>query len=238
MVGYNYKELLVYGILAVAVVVIVAYALTSGIFGSILNSPYSIMVSLSQVGGNYSFPYQASHYVINITNTGHSEIKDMLVGFYINGVPQSTNSVTIPTGQSVVLLRNYTYTSPGQYFLQAVADPGHVDDIANRSHTQDSVLTNITYPEVPNVYTSIPNANVIDTQSFTLSGSGALEVAAMVQKYPLNLTSQLFGPGEDVSTKVFENSYAYTANVYGAYAAYTNNTIAYTASRAIPAPRP
>jgi hypothetical protein len=224
------KEIALYGILAIIVVAIIFYAITQGLFSSILGpSTYSVLVTLAQVGHNSTYPYQTSHYIINVTNTGHNQINNLLVGFYLNGEQQSSNTVSLPPGKSITYLRNYTYPNPGIYQVQAIADPGQLVNLTNRSRAQQTIITNISEPQIPNVYGSIPNSNITDTQSFKLSGYGGLSVGAIAQNYNISSVRQLFGPDTKLSTKIFENGYAYTANIYGAYALYSNNAVAYTA---------
>ncbi|MGI0100763.1 MAG: CARDB domain-containing protein [Candidatus Micrarchaeaceae archaeon] len=222
------KEIAIYGLLAIIIVVAIILALGLSGFTS---SAYSIRVKLSQEGTILQtiYPYQTSYYAINITNTGKRQITGMPVGFYLDGVPETENTISIPAGETVTLLRNYTYPSPGPYTFEAVADPGHIFNIADRNASQSSITTNVTEPELPNVYTSVPNANMTYTQSFALSGVGALEIAAVAGRYDITSISDMFGPYDSISTKVFENAYPFTANVYGAYSEYSDNSIAYAA---------
>ncbi|MDE1871634.1 MAG: hypothetical protein KGI06_05355 [Candidatus Micrarchaeota archaeon] len=221
------REMAIYGILALAVVVVVIY-LVSGtqIFGS---RSYSVNVSLSQSGASPTYPYQTSYYTINVTNTGHSQVNGLLVGFYLNGQPQNTTTVSLPAGKSIEIQRNYTYPSSGSYEFEAIADPGRLLNIADRQSAQSTMSINITNAELPNVYTSIPNGNITSTQSFTLNENGDIESAAIAQRYNISIMNRLFGPAEPVALKIFENVYPFTAKVYGAYAKYSDNSIAYTA---------
>ncbi len=222
----NYKEIALYGAMAVVIIAIVLFVVSS----LLQPSSYSVQVRLSQQTQNTTiYPYQTAQYQINITNTGHGPIKDMLVGFYLDGSSQSTNTISLPAGQSIILKRNYTYPTAGTYSFQAVADPSDLLNILNRSAAQSTLTTNITPAEIPNVFTSIPNTNISGIQSFALSGTGGLSTAAVAQRYNVSLVNRFFGPGENLSEKIFENVYPYTGNVYGAYAQYNDNTIAYTA---------
>ena len=112
------KEILVYVLIAAIIVVVVLFALGS----SILGSSYNVNVALYPVGQSAIYPYQTSQFAINVTNNG-SKISNLLLGFYINGISISTNTLSIPAHQSVILYRNYTYTASGNYSFQAVADP-------------------------------------------------------------------------------------------------------------------
>lgn len=222
----DYKELAIYGVLAVIIIFIVAYVLS----GTLLGGNYNIIVKLAQVAPqNSTYPYETSKYLINVTNAGHSPISNLLIGFYIDGQTQGTNSVSIPAGQSIIFIRNYTYQAAGTYIFEAVADPGHILNMQNRQSAQNSITSNVFVPSEPNVYTSIPNANITSTQSFTLTSAGLISTSALGQRYNVNLINEFFGPAETISLKVFQSAYPYTANVYGAYAKYSDNSIAYTA---------
>lgn len=220
----DYKEMIVY--LIIAIVVIVAVALFLG--KDLLAPNYNVSVSLYGVGSNPTYPYQTSHFAINITNHGSSPISNLLLGFYLDGSQISTNSLSIPAGESIVLLRNYTYPSPGTYDFQAVADPGHVLEISNRNATQSSLSYNILQTETANPYSSMPNNNITATQSFTLSGTGLISSAAVASKYNITLFNQLFGPGGTLPLKIVEDLYGYVAYSNGAYATYSNKSAAYT----------
>jgi hypothetical protein len=219
------KELAMYGIIAAIVVAIVVILLS----GSIFKTAYSINVRISQIGGNATYPYQTSHYIINITNNGGAPISNLLIGIYLGGVQQNTTKISIPAHQSITFLKNYTYTSPGTYEFEAVADPGHILNLANRTAAQSTAITNIVPPSLPNVYTSIPNSNITSTQSFTLDNDGIIASSAMAQRYNISIVNKFFGPADNISTKIFENGYPFIANVYGAYVKYDDNSIAYTA---------
>ena len=222
----NYKELLLYALMAIVVVSIVVFVLTKGIIGG----SYNVQVKLSQIGQTAVYPYETEYYIINITNTGRTQLNDLLVGFYLDGVAESTNTISLPPGTSVDLLRNYTYPTAGLYSFQAVADPSHILNLENRQTAQSSITVNITQPEIPNVFTSIPNNNIKTVQTFTFANpQGAISAVALATRYNVTLFNRLFGPGEKISTSVFENAYQGTADVYGVYASYENNSTAYTA---------
>ena len=222
----NFKELLLYAIMAIVVVFIVVFVLSKGLVGG----SYSVNLTLTRVGQPATFPYQTEHYVVNVTNTGRTPITNLLVGFYLDGVSESTNTISLPAGSTITLIRNYTYPTPGQYSFQAVADPSHILNLENRQNTQASINTNISQPQLQDVFVSIPNNNIKSLQTFTFSNAqGVISAVALGQRYNVSLVNRFFGPSETISTSIFENAYQGTADVYGVYAAYTNNTIAYTA---------
>ncbi|HIH50566.1 MAG: CARDB domain-containing protein [Candidatus Micrarchaeaceae archaeon] len=218
----DFKETLVYVLIAAIIVVIVLFALG----GSILGSNYNVNVSLSPVGQRAVYPYQTSQFAINVTNNG-SKVNNLLLGFYINGISISTNTLSIPAHQSVTLYRNYTYTASGNYSFQAVADPGHVLNIKNRQSTVSSFTSRIMQPQTADVYSSIPNSNITSTQEFTLSGLGTYGGVALVGRYNITLFNQLFGPSQGVTTKIFQNLASRIVYAKGAYIQYANNSVAY-----------
>ena len=219
------NEIAIYAVIAVVIIAAVAFLLR----GSFAQS-YGVSVRLSQSATSaHLYPYQSTEYVINITNTGNNRINDLLVGFYLNGQELSANTISIPAGQSVQLIRNYTYLGPGRYGFQAVADPGGVLDIRDRNATSSSVSVNVSTPETPNVYSSIPNNNIRSTQSFTFDGTGGLGISTIAGRYDITLLDEMLGPSNQIMGKVFENVYPYTANAYGAYAQYSNGSEAYAA---------
>ena len=85
----EYREITVYALVAVVIVVAVLVAMS----GSILGGSYNVDVALRAAGQAAVYPYQTSHFVINVTNNGSSTVSGMLLGFYINGLAISTNTV-------------------------------------------------------------------------------------------------------------------------------------------------
>jgi hypothetical protein len=220
----NYKEIAIYAVLAIVIVALVVYALSSRLF----SSSYNVSVSILQAGGTPSYPYRASHFLINVTNKGSGNIDGMLLGFYLNSIPVNTSTVSIPAGQSVTIERNYTYQYPGNYSFQAVADPSDLLNMVNRQDAQQTLTIRINAPQVANPYVSIPNGNITDTQSFTTTGSGLFGAAGAAQRYNLSLFNRVFGPSENLTLKVFENLAGYISYANGAYAKYSNKSVAYS----------
>lgn len=219
----DYREIIVYALIAAIIVAVVVFALS----GSILNSSYNVSVALSGVGQSAAYPYQTSHFMITVANNGSSKVNNMLLGFYINGISISTNTVSIPPHQSITLYRNYTYKASGNYSFQAVADPGHLLNMPNRQQASSSLVSRISQPQTADVYTSIPNANITSTQEFTLSGMGAYSSVAVASRYNITLFNQLLGPAQGVMLKAFQNFAPGIAYAKGAYAQYANNSTAY-----------
>jgi len=82
----DYKELAIYAVIAVAVVVAVVFVVSSGLLSKLFSSSYNVRVTLSQTGGSATvYPYQTSQFTINVTNNGNAAIQNLLVGFYLPG---------------------------------------------------------------------------------------------------------------------------------------------------------
>ena len=219
------RELLIYAVIAVVIIAIVAVVL----WGRVFKSTYNVDVSLTQFGPVPVYPYQTSHFLINITNNGSSPMDNVLLGFYLNGSQISTNTISVPAKASIQVIRNYTYQEAGSYDFQAVIDPGHLVYILNRTRAQGTLIQSIMQPQTADVYTSIPNKNIVDTQTYTITGDGVYGSAEIAQRYDIAQFNKLFGPSEPISIKIFESLAPYIGYVNGAYAKYANNSIASTA---------
>lgn len=217
------RNIIIYGIIAV----ILAGAAT---FAAISLIPSSASLRLSLLVTNYSavYPYETSFFFIIVNNTGGSQITNLPVDFYLNGSELRGYKVSIPPHNHVLLGANYTYIVNGTYGFEAIADPGHILNIANRSGTEQGVDITVKRPQAPNVYTSIPNTNITGTQSFTFSSAGTLSTAVIADKYNISSLNSMFLPA-GITDKIFENLYPYVALTNGAFAKYKNNTSAYTA---------
>lgn len=219
------KETMIYIIIAAVIVIAVALAVGN----SLLSNKYNVAVRLSTVGPSAVYPYQESHFLINVTNNGNNKINSVLLGFYLNGAAISTNTVSIPAHQSIILLRNYTYSESGNYSFQAVADPGRLLNIANRSMAQNTFNYDIMQPQLADVYSSIPNANIINTEQFTLSGLGEYSSSAVANRYNISTFNYLFSNSQNIILKIFDSMASSIAYSKGAYAQYANGSTAYVA---------
>lgn len=194
------NKLMIYGIIILVIAVGVFFLLTS----TLLKPGYSVNVKLTAISASKTlYPYQSSSFIMNVTNTGHNEIKNLLVVLYLNGVTQNTSTLTIPAGQSAIIKKNYTYPGSGIYIFQVKADPANVSDVLDRQQAQSAVEINVTPPELPNVFTSIPNTNITSVQSFTLNGNGELASSAIGQRYTVGDVNRLLGPSENITAKLY-----------------------------------
>ncbi|MGD0729213.1 MAG: CARDB domain-containing protein [Candidatus Micrarchaeaceae archaeon] len=219
----DYKEIVIYVIIAVVVIAVALFILKGGFITSTPN----LSVTLSNYG-NATYPYQTSHFIINVTNEGTSPVSNLLFGFYLNGVQISTNTITLPSKESVLLIRNYTYQEPGNFYFQAIADPGHLLSVKNRTSLQSSITINISAPENANIYNALPVNNINNTQSFTVTGTGAADAAEIRSKYDIAQFGYIIGPGGSVPLRMYADLFGYIAKANGAYIQYNNKSVAYT----------
>ena len=216
-------NLMLYIILAVIVAVVAAAAVVLVAF----TGSYSLNVALNASSKGTIYPYQTSKFVITVVNTGSSQISNLVVGLYANGTELQHYTVTVPGHKEIALRYNYTYTDGGLFYFQAVADPGSLLNIANRSSAQSGILLNVSRPEIPDVYKSVPNSGISETQSFTMSGTGMYSTEALAQAYELTALDNMFGTSKSVMTKLFGNLYGFVADAYGTDIKYSNGTSAY-----------
>jgi subtilase family serine protease len=206
--GSNQKTLLLYITLATVVAAAAAVIVIHFAFLGV----YSLNVTVNTNTTGRIYPYQTSRFAITVKNTGASQINDLILGFYMNGTELQHYTITVPSHESVTLRYNYTYTTGGPFDFQAVADPGSLLNIANRSNAQSGVLVKVSAPEIPNVYKSVPNSGISETQSFTMSGTGMYSTEALAQAYELKVVNNMFGSLKSVMTKLFGNLYGFVAD--------------------------
>lgn len=218
----SYRDLLIYAALAIVIAIAVAFAV-----GRLTPSSYSLSVGMHSNSTGTIYPYQTSKFTIQVNNTGSASINNLVVGLYLNGTELRYYTVTVPSRRNVTMYYNYTYTTSGSFHLQAIADPGRLLNIVDRNSTQSSALVNVSAPELPNVYKSVPNSNVTGTQSFALSGTGIYSASAIAQAYNLSIVNNMFSTSKNIMVKVFDNLYGFVASVYGAYANYADGASAY-----------
>ncbi len=117
----------------------------------------SMSLSFSAGSENASYPYQTFVLPILIKNTGSSAIKGMEIGVFVNGNLSSTYNVTMPAGRNATIEFPYTPKSPGPLNITAVADPGKVYDLADRSAASSETRVNIYAPEEANPLSLLPS---------------------------------------------------------------------------------
>lgn len=215
-------NLILYCALAVVVVFVVAFAV-SQMFGA----SYRVSVKIS-TNTTIAYPFQTSYFLVNVTNKGNSSIRDLNIGFYLNGSALHYSTLYLPAGASAHVIENYTYPAEGNYLFLAVVDPAHVLNIKDRNYTQSSTAVEISPPSQPNIYASMPSNNITYTESFTLTSMGLAAAAATASKYNVSIFNNMFTPAQSILVKLFENLYVVVNAANGAYVKYSNNTAAYS----------
>lgn len=220
----DFKTLLVYAIIVAVVAVAVAYVLSTQI-----SSVYSISVTLLANVPATPYPYETAYLTVYINNTGSSTATGMPLLVYLDGTPVRSYKVTLPprSGGSVSL--NYTFPSNGLYEFQAIADPGHLLKISNRSAAQGSVSIDVNAPQAPSVYSSVPNNDITYTQSFSLLQNGSAFASTVALGYNISVLRDIFGPARTIMLRTLYDLSDTINLVDGATAYYPGNQIAYTA---------
>ena len=188
--SYTRKEIIIYA----AVFIIIAAAVAVYASGVLTNQGIAVSVRLRQLDANQTtYPYQISRFRIYINNTGTSLIKGLVLETYINGQELRTFTVQLPPKTNTEI--NFTYDAypvNGIYQFQAVADPAHLLDVQNRSMASSSYSVTVAPPQVPDVYTSMPNSNVNTTEHFSFLQSGLAAALYLSSQYAgLGIFSQL-----------------------------------------------
>ena len=98
------KNLFFYVIIAIAIVA-VAYFVMSGN----IHKVYSVNTQLYSSNTSNLYPYNTTHFLILVNNTGTTAISGMLIGFYINGAASHMYNVSIPIHKTADIYINYTY---------------------------------------------------------------------------------------------------------------------------------
>ncbi len=224
MKAMDKRNVLVYSIIFVVIAVAVASILISS-----SNSSYNVTVTLSantSTAGKL-YPYQSASFTIIIKNNG-GRINQMPFSFYLDGSPIESYTVSIPGGQIAQINYTYVFPSNGTYDFEAVADPGQVLDIVNRSGAHSSVVLNVSTVQEPLVYTSIPNNGIESTQEFSLFRNGTAASYIFGSYYNIGVISSMFGPANVIISSLlydFSDTLNYAG---GATATYENNSNAYS----------
>jgi hypothetical protein len=214
------------GIAVVIVFAVFAIASISGVSNS-GNQAYDISISLAPYGQQaVIYPFQTSYLLLKISNNGKNYVNDMVVGIYINGSQETTYGVNMTPMSNRTILIPHLYTGAGQYQIEAIADPGHVLNILNRTAAQSSTSIDVAAAELPDVYTSVPNANISSTQTFSALQTGLATALFSSQYYNISIFNRITG----MHSVIFDilavfSQYLNAVNV--AEINYSNSTDAY-----------
>ncbi len=221
----NKRSILLYALIVV-VVAAVAFVV---VYTVVEPGSYPIKVQLKPVGYNSSqaiYPYQTMYFNLVLTNYGRYTIKNMPIAVYVNNVLYAQYNATIPGNLNVTAHLNYTYPYNGTYAFKAVADPAGILKITNPSLATSIVKLNVSEPEAPNLFTTLPNANATYIKTFSLVGQGPEISSIFANTYNLSSFEKFFEPGyivvDSVLTQLIPEIYVEN----GAYLHYANNTTA------------
>ncbi|MCL5430275.1 MAG: hypothetical protein M1504_02235 [Candidatus Marsarchaeota archaeon] len=219
------KELLIYAI--IAVVVVVGVIIVAGLF---ISPTYGVNVSMQTLSPSIAYPYQQGSFLIFVNNTGSTNIDGMIVAVYLNSAPLHDYQVSVPSGKSVVMNFTYPFMLSGNYSFQVVADPGNVLNVVNRNHGSSAVQVTVKPAQTPDIYSGIPNNGINSTESFTTGQFGLLESIFINTRYNFSEFDHMLGLGDNVTKYVLADvTYAGTvANANGGFANYQNGTKVYS----------
>ncbi|MGC8651758.1 MAG: CARDB domain-containing protein [Candidatus Micrarchaeia archaeon] len=214
-------DLALYGVIVVLAAIAIAEAVHA-----LYPAQYAIQVSMLASPTSNLYPYNTTFFNITLKNEG-SSISNLVFGLYVNGTAIKEYKLSIPHGESASIHANYTYAVNGTYSFSAVADSGHLLNIADRKAASSSIVVNVSPSATPNIYTSIPNNDIDNTTSFTFSGQGFHDISALASVYNVSEFGSAFGPASSVLPQIFDTLYAYVAYANGATVSYSNGSIAY-----------
>ena len=218
----EYKNIVVYGIIAVAVAAAAAFL----VYGSTHQS-YSVSVSITGSPTANMYPFESTSLKIYVNNTGTQTISDLPVTFYLNGNPVKSYEVTLPGRSTAQINESYIYPFNGSYQFQAVADPGHVLSISDRAAAQGAIEVNVSPPQEPSIFSSIPNSAASSLQGFSLFQNGTAAAYAAGAEYNISFMRGIFGPASTLVQAVFKDLYS-TINVANGAEITYNGTQAYS----------
>ncbi len=221
------KWIFVYLILAVVVVVLVAFA--ANIF---MNKAYDVTVKVLPLNSNgnltYSglYPYNTTFFSILVNNTGNTEISGVPLVVYVNGKTYETYNLTIPKGEGTPVHMNYTYDAPGNMTFEAVIDPAGLFNIKDRSQASNTVAISVGTPVTPSPYLTIPPNGITGTEDSVLRSYGISSAYLLANTYNSPIFSEMLGP--KISAELLATLAPYTYQEYSVFANYLNGSSVFT----------
>ncbi len=187
--GLNRTNLAIYVVIAVVAAAAVFFAVRG-----LINPAYSLTVSMSAPLPSHIYPYNATIFKVNVTNTGSSQISNLPLGFYVNNNETHFYNVTIPVHQSAVVNITYTFSTPGNYVFKALADPGMLSKISDRQKASSTISgVHVLVPESPNLYLTMPNGTIKSNNFYAFSQRGVSAAVIIAESYGLSDLTGLFG---------------------------------------------
>lgn len=213
------NNLIFYAALAVAIAVVVyaALSLTTG-------GQYEVSLALAHTQVASLFPYNTTHFVILVNNTGSEYISGLLVGFYVNGQAYHNYNVSIPGGKAATIPVNFTYPQQGNYSFEAIVDPGHLSRLSDYNGTQITMYVSVSNATRPEPLSSLPGNGIESSYVFDFPGDSVAVPTLMHSSYNTTLTGQIFSPMRGVLYGLSKNLYTLLNGTYGAAATYSDGS--------------
>lgn len=178
---------------------------------------------------NYTVPtvytYQRLQIPVQVNNIGSSQIRNVSLGFVLNGNTTTIYSVTLPAGKQLTLYFNYSPTSSGAYNFTAVIDPDRLYNIGNRQSAEFSTTFNVLQAENATPYESLPRfASMYD--SYDMGEQGALVSALLANNYSVSKVALTKSSAlNDFLTPMIYVAGKYINEISGAYGTYSNGGV-------------
>ncbi|MDE1823316.1 MAG: hypothetical protein KGI00_00675 [Candidatus Micrarchaeota archaeon] len=171
------------------------------------------------------YPYQKLQLPVIVTNQGSSAIRNITVGFVLNGNTTTIYSVTLPPGKQLTLYFNYSPTSSGTYSFTAIVDPDKLYNIGNRASTVYSTSFIVVPAENATPYTELPRfGNLYD--SYDMNSQGALLSSLLSSNYSVSKVSfsRSFTLNSFLTPMVYVAG-RYIQEIRGAYGSYSDGAV-------------
>ena len=211
-------------------IVIVAVVLAVALYFRYMYQPsLGIELSMNASAQGQLYPYQTSYLPIKAYNTGSAPITNMSVGIEINNNLTRLYKITLPPGKETVIYYNYTPKEPGNYNISAVADPGKLYNIADRSRTKAGADLQVLVPENAMPYGMLPSGNITSSGAYDVRGAGFIASSFLYGSYNISefgLTS--IRDANRLLYPVFNSVAYYIANLSVAHANYSDGSVAYS----------
>ncbi|MGA3020437.1 MAG: CARDB domain-containing protein [Candidatus Micrarchaeales archaeon] len=167
-------------------VIIAAVILLAAVYFRYFYQP-TIGIELS-IGGRVEqplYPYQKVMLLINASNNGSSAISNMSIGVIVNGNLSTLYKVTLPVGKQTTISYNYSPVTTGNFTISAVADPGRLYNLADRSKAIANMNFAVSKADKPNPLDFLPSHNISEIASENLTRGGYLISAYIWNQYNL-----------------------------------------------------
>ena len=210
------------------IIFIVAVAAVAVYYRSLSSNP-QIGISVAFLSQNLShsmYQYQQVSLPISVKNTGSAEISNFDIGLFVNGTLYKTYSISnLPPGRSADLFLNYTFQGSGQYSFSAIADPGHLYNIPNRTSTAAYENFSVSAAAQPNPLSNLPTANRSFYSTYSYRTLGLILSIYLSKVYNQSAFSiSGISPFNNYIYPLLNTTSPYVANLDAAYAGYKNGS--------------